>query len=512
MLYKPFFRWNKNNQLIDIYNQYNTRTEYVTRDNDNEEKINSDTNTDNTSTDNTSTDTNTTNTDKNITITNPINNHTDNISYSWDWLTKSQENFANGMYSLYEKELKKRGLNPEFALYLTMQDALESSWGKSDLSSKYFNYGGIKARNNNSINLPTLEYNTDQLEKTNQSFQIYKSPEEYIKDKIDLLNNKRYNVFQYNPSEYVNRVVSGGYATDPTYKDKLNSMYYSIIKRLKDDRENWFNQMLTQNTKKLQEGGIIEAKNWLKEWYRNRRPQIKQNLEDAQTILWPIGNSEYNRLIGNIDSTNIKVNPELLEENVNGAYLPLFRTIILKDDNVSTAVHEFTHSSRPESQIKKIDYLKDFYGNYMYDSQATSRDNYLDSSSELYSRLMALRQYYNFDPNHKFTSEEIDNLKNKLLKEYVIIDQNPKDKKSLFITVFDKNRNIIEKTPKNHNHIINPETVEILKIYNVDNSFNILNRYSSDFITRLLNEVASNKSNIDLTKLGKYGLKILKSK
>ena len=509
MLYKPFFRWNKNNQLFDIYNQYNTRTEYVTRDTDNEEKVNSDTNTNNTSTD---TSTNTINTDENITITNPINNQTDDISYSWDWLTKSQENFANGMYSLYEKELKKRGLNPEFALYLTMQDALESSWGKSDLSSKYYNFGGIKARNNNSINLPTLEYNTDQLEKTNQSFQIYKSPEEYIKDKIDLLNNKRYNVFKYNPSEYVNRIVSGGYATDPTYKDKLNSMYYSIVRRLKDDRENWFNQMLNQNTKKLQEGGIIEAKNWLKEWYRNRKPQIKRNVKDAQTIPWPIGNSEYNRLIGNIDSTNIKVDPNLLEENVNGAYLPLFQTIILKDDNTSTAVHEFTHSSKPGFQIEKIDDLKNLYGDYMYDNKATSRDKYLDSSDELYSRLMALRQYYNFDPNHKFTNEEIDKLKNNLLKEFILIDRNPKDNKSLFITVYDKNKNIIEKTPKNHNYKINPETAEIVRTYNVDNSFNILNRYSSDFIRRLLNEIASNKFNIDLTKLGKYGLKILKSK
>lgn len=90
--------------------------------------------------------------------------------------------------------------------------------------------------------------------------------------------------------------------------------------------------------------------------------------------------------------------------------------------------------------------------------------------------------------------------------------KNPKDNKSLFITVYDKNKNIVEKTSENNNYKINPETVEALKTYNKNNSFDILDRYSSDFITRLLNEVASNKSNIDLTKLGRNGLKILKLK
>ena len=59
----------------------------------------------------------------------------------------TSNNFKSKMMSTYEKILKEKGINKDYAKYLVAQDALESNWGKSSLSDVN-NFGGIKATGN----------------------------------------------------------------------------------------------------------------------------------------------------------------------------------------------------------------------------------------------------------------------------------------------------------------------------------------------------------------------------
>ena len=59
----------------------------------------------------------------------------------------TSKNFKSKLLSTYEKILKEKGINKDYAKYLVAQDALESNWGKSSLSDVN-NFGGIKATGN----------------------------------------------------------------------------------------------------------------------------------------------------------------------------------------------------------------------------------------------------------------------------------------------------------------------------------------------------------------------------
>lgn len=66
-------------------------------------------------------------------------------------------------------------------------------------------------------------------------------------------------------------------------------------------------------------------------------------------------------------------------------------------------------ASRPYEQIAKVKEIIDRWGlkpGIMY-------DDYLDKPSEIYSRLMELRFNNNLDPNHEYTLEEVQELRNK---------------------------------------------------------------------------------------------------
>lgn len=114
----------------------------------------------------------------------------------------------------------------------------------------------------------------------------------------------------------------------------------------------------------------------------------------------------------------------------------------------STLLHEQSHASIATPQENRIDQI------------ITNKvDNYLDSPTEIYSRLNQLRKYYNFDPNKLWDKKSIKELKRK-----------------------------------------NGPT------------FNILDRYSDEELIRLFNEVADNSSipSDQYTIYAKNGVKLTK--
>lgn len=145
--------------------------------------------------------------------------------YSNDSSFDDQSDFVKQMMNAYATELQKRGYDPAFAEYIVAQDALESSWGKSQSGSN--NFGGIKGKGTSK---QTKEWDGSKMISVTDSFRDFNDLKDYINYKIDLVGNNRYNVFAYSPEEYFERMKAGGYATDPNYVSKLNSVLQTVRK------------------------------------------------------------------------------------------------------------------------------------------------------------------------------------------------------------------------------------------------------------------------------------------
>ncbi len=96
-----------------------------------------------------------------------------------------------------------------------------------------------------------------------------------------------------------------------------------------------------------------------------------------------------------MDRTPFKVG-ETDGPDIMGQYSPLEGIVVRDPDDVSTAIHEYTHSihNKPAEQtIKKIISESD----NIYDSGV--QNTYLDNPREILSRLMEFRYKYNINPN-----------------------------------------------------------------------------------------------------------------
>lgn len=203
---------------------------------------------------------------------------------------------------------------------------------------------------------------------------------------------------------------------------------------------------------KFQQGGIQEGKQWLEDWYKSRKGLVKQNVKQVLPIPLPVTESlVFNALKRNLDLTRAKINP--------------------------------------------------------------SKVPYLDNPQEIYARLMQLRYSINADPNHKFTKEEIQNIKKEHLDHYTLTNRlkNSEGKGSFSVSQFDKGGKIIQSEPFNPEYKIVPEESTVTPHYNKENTYNLLNRYSDDFLLYLFNNVAQAPTKKkDTTLYAQLGLKIPK--
>ncbi|MGK0551560.1 glycoside hydrolase family 73 protein [Enterococcus faecalis] len=113
------------------------------------------------------------------------------------------------------------------------QAILESNWGQSQLAAKYNNLFGIKAYGNQpKVNLETKEYVNEVWITIQGDFRVYQTWEESMKDHTRLFvegvdwNPRLYEkvLLAKNYKEAAEALQTAGYATDPTYAEKVISV------------------------------------------------------------------------------------------------------------------------------------------------------------------------------------------------------------------------------------------------------------------------------------------------
>ncbi len=108
------------------------------------------------------------------------------------------------------------------------QSILESNWGRSELSKEYNNYFGIKAvKKDQGVVFETEEYVDGESGRYMENFKKYSSKRESFEHYAKLLSTaKRYEKVKTakNYKEAAKYIKEGGYATDPSYADKIISV------------------------------------------------------------------------------------------------------------------------------------------------------------------------------------------------------------------------------------------------------------------------------------------------
>ena len=137
----------------------------------------------------------------------------------------SKQDFIDVITPIALQANKDYGIRPSV---LVAQAALESNWGKSQLSKESNNYFGIKG-STNAQNYATKEFTNNKWQKVQASFRTYSSLEESIYDYANLIKNgTSWNADLYQGvisanhyKEAAKAIQNAGYATDPNYANKL---------------------------------------------------------------------------------------------------------------------------------------------------------------------------------------------------------------------------------------------------------------------------------------------------
>jgi mannosyl-glycoprotein endo-beta-N-acetylglucosaminidase len=147
-------------------------------------------------------------------------------------LTQKQIDFINLILPSAKVIEKKIGVPYQF---IVAQLCLESGYGKSSLTSKYFNFGGIKQlKNKPYVSLLTTECKNGVCKKVYQNFAIFKDATEGLTVQAEIYANRNFKKYlnkTSNPYEYVKLLQSGTikYATSPNYVKDVSNVITKII-------------------------------------------------------------------------------------------------------------------------------------------------------------------------------------------------------------------------------------------------------------------------------------------
>jgi peptidoglycan hydrolase FlgJ len=140
----------------------------------------------------------------------------------------STGDFVNRIWPHAVEAAKAVGVPPQF---LVAHSALESGWGKSEIraadGSSSHNLFGVKAGRNwqgPSVEAQTTEYVNGVAQTSSEKFRVYGSYSEAFRDYANLLkNNSRFSAVlgQHDGVQFARSLQQSGYATDPSYADKL---------------------------------------------------------------------------------------------------------------------------------------------------------------------------------------------------------------------------------------------------------------------------------------------------
>lgn len=147
----------------------------------------------------------------------------------------SPEAFVEHLRPIAEKFARELGVDPNVLL---AQSALETGWGKKMIrganGEASYNLFGIKAHNSwpgERVNVSTLEFRDGAMHREVASFRAYQSYEESFADYVQLMQSQP----RYAPalqqgadaSAYTEQLQRAGYATDPDYAEKIQSVMRS---------------------------------------------------------------------------------------------------------------------------------------------------------------------------------------------------------------------------------------------------------------------------------------------
>lgn len=135
-------------------------------------------------------------------------------------------NFARTYYPSAKLIGNKIGVPP---LFILAQLALESKFGQSELASKYYNFGGIKAvGNQKSVSMLTTECKNNYCYKVNKDFAVFPNVVEGLKAQTKIYSNKYFKQYlnkTSDPVQYAKLLQSGKikYATALNYPVAIES-------------------------------------------------------------------------------------------------------------------------------------------------------------------------------------------------------------------------------------------------------------------------------------------------
>lgn len=149
----------------------------------------------------------------------------------------SPEAFVSTLLPLAEEVATELGIDPKVLL---AQAALETGWGKhiirnaeGESSNNLFNIKADKRWDGERAQVNTLEYRDGVAQQEKALFRSYDSYEASFRDYADFLKNSpRYQQAlesAADPRQYLQQLQAAGYATDPSYADKITTIFENRI-------------------------------------------------------------------------------------------------------------------------------------------------------------------------------------------------------------------------------------------------------------------------------------------
>lgn len=166
----------------------------------------------------------------------------------------------------------------------------------------------------------------------NDSFRDFKDINDYANYHVSLLNNKRYQAFS--GGDFIDRVVKGGYATDPNYKRALSNVYNQIAKAQEG-----------MKIPKLKGAGELRAR-ILRQF--NREKAVNRNEEQLVGFDW----SRYKS-----NKPKPETTPTQSEQLENGGIIKAQDGIVTQTIN---KVKSFLPKEEPKEPINVVDVAKEY--------------------------------------------------------------------------------------------------------------------------------------------------------
>ena len=144
----------------------------------------------------------------------------------------SPQSFIAALKPHAERIAKEAGLNPDV---LMAQAALETGWGKNLIpgrhggsSNNLFNIKADTRWDGDKSHVSTLEFDGEVARKERAAFRSYANVEQSLQDYVDFIKeHPRYQQAVQvadDPAQYAEALQNAGYATDPQYAQKIQSV------------------------------------------------------------------------------------------------------------------------------------------------------------------------------------------------------------------------------------------------------------------------------------------------